>query len=515
MIDKRLQPPVIWLLPLSLSILCGMFVIGGDFVLDDRRCILSNHIVTENLPACEAFLHDFCGTPLSESEQVLVWRPVMPIIWKYIWKFSNGAPIAFRGLTPILHYLATFFVLMVSRATLKHKAAVLITGVLFSVHPIHSETLGSIVSQADILSTVFGLSAVWIALQIRNSVPAMILIGFLLLMSCLVKESGIVFAMIVFIIPWLKEHRPKKEIAIVSIPAVTIAIGIIMLQLVIERGGQNPINCLTYCATGIERTLHGLYIIGRSISMSFIPYKLSFSHDYAAVDLSLATLLPFAVAAILMLVLCVALVFRAIETRNVGWIIGIALLTGPAVIQSGLIVAVNTEIAERLMYMSSAASCAIIASLIVAVIKDNRLIVAATTILTVVFIFQSYHVGRAWISNRNLFEFAVKSEPLSWRAHNNHANILLYDGKTNEAIWHYMVAAYILSNRPRTVDPSPIEKLQRLELDERLTQGPAFFSSENPAKFVKFFYEQLIVLFHFPGAIELLSPRYVRWYDTN
>jgi hypothetical protein len=141
--------------------------------------------------------------------------------------------------------------------------------------------------------------------------------------------------------------------------------------------------------------------------------------------------------------------------------------------------------------------------------------VAFTTILTIIFIFQSYHVEKAWVSNRKLFEFAVRSEPLSWRAHNNQATVLIHDGKINEGIWHYMVAAYILSNRPRAVDPSPIEKLKRFDLDERLTQGPAFFSPENPAKFVKFFYEQLIVLFRFPQAIELLTPRYVKVYDTN
>jgi len=515
MFDKRLQPPIIWLLPLSLSILCALFVIGGDFVLDDRRCILSNPVVTENLPIYKALQYDFCGTSLSESEQVLVWRPVMPIIWKYIWLFFDNSPLAFRVLTPIFHYLATFLVLMVGKSVLKNKTAVLITGILFSVHPIHSETLGSIVSQADILSTVFGLSAVLLALQILVSIPAMIMIGLLLLMSCLVKESGVVFPMIVFIIPWLKEHRLKKEIAGVSIPALSIAFAIIIFQVLIERGGENPINSLTYCATGLERTLHGMYIIGRSISMCFVPFKLSFSHDYAAIDLSLSTLLPFAAVAIVVLSLCAAFSFRAFETRNVGWIIGIALLTGPAIIQSGLFVAVNTEIAERLLYMSSIASSAIISCLFVTMIKNKRLIVAFTTILTIIFLFQSYRVEKSWVSNRKLFEFAVKSEPLSWRTHNNHATALIHDGKINEGIWHYMVAAYILSNRPRAVNPSLIEKMERFDLDERLTRGPAFFSPENPAKFIKFFFEQLIVLFRFPQAIDLLTPRYVKVYPIN
>jgi hypothetical protein len=57
--------------------------------------------------------------------------------------------------------------------------------------------------------------------------------------------------------------------------------------------------------------------------------------------------------------------------------------------------------------------------------------------------------------------------------------------------------------------------MEKFEIDERLVRGPAYFSPENPEKFIKFFYKQLIVLFRFPKAIELLTPRYVEGYNIN
>jgi hypothetical protein len=439
----------------------------------------------------------------------------MPIIWKYIWKFSGGMPLIYRILTAMLHCLATLFVLMIGFRLTKDKAAALITGVLFSVHPIHSETLGSIVSQADILSTIFGLIAMLLVIKDDISIPKMILANVLLLFSCLTKESGVVFAVIVFVLPLFKKHYVKKEIGWLSVPALSITLTLVLFQILLERGGENSINSLTYSATGFERTLHGLYIIGRSISMCFVPLKLSFSHDYAAIDLSLNTLLPYAIIAFVALSLCAAFIFRAFETKNIGWVIIVALLTGPAIIQSGLLVAVNTEIAERLLYMSSISSCMIIAGLIVALIKHKNLIMAFTGILAGLFLIQSYYVEKAWLNNRRLFEFATRSEPLSWRVHNNHATTLVSEGKIDEAIWHFMLAAYILSNRPSPVDVSPIEKLENMDLANRLAWGPAFFNPENPSKFIKFFYEQLILLFRFPYAIEVLNPIYEKRYGAN
>lgn len=511
---KRSFALVFWAGPLLLSLIAGTIVLDFGFVLDDRAAIIRNPIVTEGLPIKEAFFRDFVGTPLSSSERVLVWRPLLPLIWKYLWHWSDGSPYPFRLLTAFLHFTATLSVLWIGRGLIPDRRVVGVAGALFAIHPIHAEVLGSIVSQADMLSMILGMLSIRLVLSPCGPSKSL-LVAVLLTLACLAKETAVIFSALIVVIPWVINDWKVRERLVTSLPALVLTIAVISLQASIERGGGNPINNLAYCATGGERTLHGLYIMGRSIFMCFIPVKLSPTHDYAAVDLSLPTLLPYAVFAIVLLVIACAFFFRAVETRNILWIIGIALLIGPAFIQSSLTVCVNTEIAERLLYVSSIASSAIMATSLFRFIKRRSYHLFVLSFVLSAFFLQSLRVEMKWESNLKLFEYAVHVEPLSWRAHNNYAASLLTEGRHKEATWHFMVAAYILSRRPKAVDPVPIERLGGLPLDQRLIEGPVYFNPADPKEFVEFFYGHLIGLFRFPNAINVLAPYYRERYGLE
>ncbi|MBN1841228.1 MAG: glycosyltransferase family 39 protein [Deltaproteobacteria bacterium] len=501
-----------WLFPALLSVLVGLVVIDAGFVSDDSIAISNNPIVTQGLSLGEALQRDFCGTPLSQPSRVLVWRPLLPIAWKYIWKLGDGSAVPFRVATLVLHLLTTMTVLAVGKKLLSNKSILFMTGILFSVHPIHSEVLGSLVSQADIVSTMLGMVGIWIALahvrRWRQSILLVIVLG----LACLAKETAVIFCGIIIVIAWVQGQTTWGERLAKSFPALLIGVAIIVFQILIERGGRNPINNLAYCATGFERTLHGLYIIGRSISMCFIPVGLTPSHDYAAVDLSLSTLLPYSLLAVLLLILCCAFFLRAVETHNIAWISGIALLVGPAFIQSSLVVCVNTEFAERLLYSSSIAGSAITAALLFVILKRPVYRWIGFTLVAGLFLLQSWHVGKQWRDNITLFEYAVGVEPLSWRAHNNYAMSLARKKEIEEALWHYMVAAYILSHRPLPVTPTPIFTLSKFPIAQRLIEGPAVFSPNDPRHFIKFYFDHLIAVFNFPHGVAILAPYYKERY---
>lgn len=505
---------LLWAVPLALSLLAGLAVVDFGYVLDDRLAILSNPLVTSDLPVQEAFVRDFAGTPLSRADRVLVWRPLLPIIWKFIWRLGDGSPVPFRILTVFLHFLATLLVMVVGKILLENRSLVLSAAALFAVHPVHSEALGSLVSQADLLSTVLGMFALWLSLRPCTLLRSLLL-TLILALACLAKETAVVFGATIFLIAWIQGHRALSERLYASLPVFAITLGTILFQATLERGGGTPINSLVYCATGMERTLHGLYIMGRSITLSFVPFGLSPTHDYAAVDLSLATLLPYSFLAICFLVTMTAFFLRALETHNISWVIGISLLVGPGFIQSGLVVPVNTELAERLLYPSSMAGSAVTAVFLSAFLKTLFLRRIVFLFLTGAFLFQSWHVERKWRDNLTLAQYAIEAEPLSWRAHNNYAVSLLGKKQFKKATWHFMTAAYILSHRPKAVDPDPIRKLERLPLDQRLIEGPAFFAPEDPGRFVNYFYEHLIVLFRFPGAVKILAPYYSERYGLK
>lgn len=470
-----------WAVPLILAVMVGMFTIDGNFVQDDKRAILGNPlVVSDTIPYSEFFHRDSWGFEV--GDRLYVWRPLLPMIWRTIWAIQPANPFPFRLLTALLHLTATGMVLLLGYHLLPERWVAWVAGALFAVHPVHSEALGEIAGQADILATLLGLLAVYIALG-RNRTITPFLVAGLLAAACLAKESAVVFAAVIAVVALMPAHVPLGKRLRISFCAALVTILAILIQLSIKRVAVDPFENLALAGNGAERMLHAFYIIGRAVSMCFVPVGMSPFHDYAAIDLSLATLLPYAIPGVLFLCIGTGAFWISLKKRSTAGIIVIGLLFGPIIINSSLIVPVGTELAERLLYPATVAASAMAAFVVcgAGALRFRRVVVV---LLILLFSVQSWATQRPWRNQMDLYAHGVEVEPLSTRLHLYYGMHLLSSRDVPAAAWHFMLTTFLMMDFPKRVDPVPIIQLEQLPVQQRLAEGPATFTPENPCRFL-------------------------------
>jgi hypothetical protein len=467
--------------PLILAVIVGLFTINGRFVQDDQLAIVKNPIVvSKSISWSQPFQSDFWGKTVDGP--ITTWRPLLPIIWRILWEIEPGSPFPFRLLTLLLHLMATGIVFLLADQLLHNRQVSFLTACLFAVQPIHAEAIGEIVGQADILSTVLGLLAVYIVFA-RNRKSTPFFVTGLLIGAVLAKESAIVFSSLVAVSALMCAEAPlRRRIYISSCEALATA-ATVFLQLSFKRIVPTPIINIAYRAHGSEKFLHGLYIIGRATTLCFVPVGMSPYHDYAAIDLSLATLLPYAIPGALFLSIGICAFLISLQKKNVAALIGTGLLFGPIIINSSLILPIASELAERLLYPASATACALMAITVYRV-RLSRLRGTLAALLVLLFLALSWSAQKPWRKGSELYAYALKAEPLSARLNVVNGMFALAHRHLDSAAWFFMVTTYVLEHFPNRVDPLPIIQLQKLPVGSRLVEGPAIFAPEDTCGFL-------------------------------
>ncbi|XP_075154079.1 transmembrane O-mannosyltransferase targeting cadherins 2 [Haematobia irritans] len=143
----------------ALAFVLYLNTLNSGFVYDDRRAILANTDVSGTTPWQSAFLHDYWGTPLTDSGSHGSYRPLCVLTFRLNFLLSGYNPWGFHLVNNLLHCLATGLVVKVARHFLSSVWGVVATGALFAAHPIHTEAVAGIVGRADLAACVCYLVA--------------------------------------------------------------------------------------------------------------------------------------------------------------------------------------------------------------------------------------------------------------------------------------------------------------------------------------------------------------------
>ncbi|KNC31187.1 Transmembrane and TPR repeat-containing protein [Lucilia cuprina] len=138
----------------ALAFILYLNTLNSGFVYDDRRAILANTDVSGTASWQSAFLHDYWGTPLTDSGSHGSYRPLTVLTFKLNFILSGYNPWGFHLVNNLLHCLATGLVVKVARHFLSSVWGVVATGALFAAHPIHTEAVAGIVGRADLAACV-------------------------------------------------------------------------------------------------------------------------------------------------------------------------------------------------------------------------------------------------------------------------------------------------------------------------------------------------------------------------
>lgn len=225
--DKTKQALII----LVLSILSYWPSLQADFAFDDRPAVLENKDVTnedfQNISYYkQVFHHDFWGSNITDhSNSHKSYRPLTVLSFAFdtfisrhyfqTEKVEKISPIPFHLHNVILHAInAVLFYAYICKILTPFTASqnqntdisvghgatyssiAFVSAALFSIHPIHSESVVGVVGRADLLYSLFVL----LALLIRRVKPNAWIIPVLLsILSLLSKEQGIILLPMIII----------------------------------------------------------------------------------------------------------------------------------------------------------------------------------------------------------------------------------------------------------------------------------------------------------------------------
>ncbi len=147
------------LLLVAISFILYGNTISNQFVFDDIPLIVENSAIKslKNIPEIIGFKN---GTPL--------YRPVRFLSYLIDYSFSGLNPKSYH-ISNILYHAATAFVLFCLLKLLTGSAAVAVTGaLLFTVHPVHTDSVAYISGRRDILCTLFYLSGFYCFILFRQ-----------------------------------------------------------------------------------------------------------------------------------------------------------------------------------------------------------------------------------------------------------------------------------------------------------------------------------------------------------
>jgi len=419
------------------------------------------------------------GEPL--GGEITSYRPLPPLLWRVLWGVRPGSPAPFRAATLLLHVLAAGLFWVLARRLGASPALAGAAALLFAVHPAHAEAVGAIVGQADVLAACLGLGACLAALRPGPSRAAALPLA---LLACLAKETAIVFGAAALLLLAARGAGGRRRLAAPAGLAALLA-GFVALQLALPRSTEHWNNSLTAAAAGSERLLLGLHLAGRAGALLVAPSGMSPVHGYAAVDLSVATLAPFAAVGLLLLAALAGGSVVALRRRDRALGVALLLLAGPLVFVSGVPVRMPTDLPERILYPATMAASGLLAAALLRVPRRGARVLLGAALATA-FLGATVPAQRPWRSAAALWERAVAVEPKAVRGQFNLSVVRAGQGRVGEAAWHRLLAAWVNDSWPARVDWGPVAALEReLPPWERVAAAPARLDPERPCRLVR------------------------------
>ncbi len=187
-------------------------IYGNAFLWDDLDFIVRNYEI-RSLSPLGKFFH---------SASTIPQRPVMNLSFAVDYRLWGLNPAGYHLTQVLLHALNSMFVFLFLYWLLGSRRSSFLAGLLFALHPVHSEAVTAFLGRSELLMTFFcflAVGAFWFSLRfsgIRTWFAYACSLGAYAL-ACLSKETGIVCPLLILLVILLvpksaSERRPKSGV---------------------------------------------------------------------------------------------------------------------------------------------------------------------------------------------------------------------------------------------------------------------------------------------------------------
>ncbi len=331
----------------------------NTFVIDDHQIVLGNPLVTDPGRAFEAFTSPYQGNERHD----LLYRPLTVLTLSAQWALHGPVPGLFHAVNVLLHIVATLLAWALARALIPGRPmAALLAGLIFAVHPIHTDAVCSVVNRSEVLAAAFAMAGflAWRRWLLGGKAPWLAAAGAAYLAAVLSKEGGA--PLLAFAAAWAlpAAHRTRRPAVVAAgwAAAFVLPAAVYLALRANALDGVLVASVNRYFATvGPWQTFLTMAGIGaRYLALLVVPYPLSPDYSFDSLPMAGSPFEPWPLAGLLVIPAAMAatawLVFRrSDESRGAGFgLLWFGLFMAP----TANIIPIMVPMAERFTYSASA-----------------------------------------------------------------------------------------------------------------------------------------------------------------
>ncbi|XP_054708383.1 protein O-mannosyl-transferase TMTC4-like [Uloborus diversus] len=473
------------------SVFCFYNSLNGEFVFDDSEAVINNLDLKPESPIINIFENDFWGTKLTHNSSHKSYRPLTVLAFRINLHVMGLQPYSFHFVNILLHGTVSVLVFKVLSIvfikTVENESpkAAFLSALLFSVHPIHTESVAAVVGQADLLCGIFFIFSFLSyirATDVENKNTTFLWLWSCVLfasMAMLCKEHGItvlgiccIYDMIVIYkfdfqdvyyvlqrkqeVQWFLTSFLKNNLCSFFMRQSVLIFGgcsLLALRWYI-MGSSTPVfqqvdNPASFEESIFVRIINYHYIYALNAWLLFHPYWLCFDWSMGCIPLihsvkdgRILVVIIFWLFFGQLLYTCITLQDKKIRRLLC---LSVSFLLVPFLPASNLFFRVGFVVAERILYLPSMGFCL----LVVIGLKQlgiyfgqNHQIIFQWCILILLIVFGIRCVKRSadWSNEENLFQSGLNVCPLNAKVHYNIAKNAADNGNHEVAIKRYKEA---------------------------------------------------------------------------
>ncbi|XP_056321437.1 protein O-mannosyl-transferase TMTC4 isoform X1 [Danio aesculapii] len=477
------------------ALICFINSYDGDFVFDDSEAIINNKDLNPDTPLSNIWKNDFWGSNLSSNSSHKSYRPLTVLTFRINYLLAGGLhPVGFHVLNVALHCIISVLMIDVfailiggpvqdgkgAKLSLPPKASFL-AALFFAAHPVHTESVAGIVGRADLLCALFFQLSFLVyckAFQVGGDKKFSVLWIFGSILLCAVamlcKEQGITalgvnaaydILMVCNLNIYELAHRLLSRRKSADIGGLARN-GLLMRLALLFLGGSLLMyarwkimgtgppsftevdNPASFAENIILRIVNYNYYYSLNAWLLLCPWWLCFDWSMGCVPLICSAADWRIVWPVVLWFCLIGLVSQALFSQDSNkrrtLTFGLVLLVIPFLPASNVFFRVGFVIAERVLYLSSAGYCLILAYAVGYCScrwrKHKRLLKAATLTLLCVNVTRSAQRSQQWRSEQSLFTSALSVCPLNAKVHYNVGKNLADRGNQSAAVQYYREA---------------------------------------------------------------------------
>jgi Flp pilus assembly protein TadD len=443
--------------------------LGHGYVFDDRAAVVGNPVVASG-SLRDVFSHDYWGGRRGH-QHVTTYRPLTTLTFRLESAMVGLKPAVSHGVNLALHVVAVWIVFALVLLFQGPRVLALAAAALFAVQPVHVEAVVGVVNRAELLAFVLGIGCLLLWRSGRRG-AALAAYGAALLS----KENAVTVLPLLALDDWLRGAGTPlplrwgaklRRVAVRLAPFAALVVGVLLLRarvLPAVLGGSIPAADNPMVDAGWPaRALTPLKTLAFALRQAFVPARLS--PDWSANALTPAEWGdPWAWAGLAALVVLGGAIW-GLRRRVPAVSLGLVAFLVTWSVSSNVAFLSTILYADRGLYLPSLGLAVALAGVVGEVAGASRRAWPAWGAFGLylgLLALANASYGRAWATDRTLFEHAVRVAPKSARAHANLGATLGDAGELAESEAHLRTA--------QRLDPYDVQTRANLG-GQLLTQG--------------------------------------------